>query len=210
SFTYDHRTLRIGLPVRSALHKQCTGGSVVRWVTTGESPLLYVFANVSHHFLCCSSSPGAAARFGKGRVGFHVVALAARMCACSFSLFVPPLWFILSQSTIHSGLGRATFDVRIDGPETRLGITCIVRKSCRAQGQPRRSPRAHGGFHGYLYRPSEVCCTYGSGLAKRLTVPVLRLVTESCGLYDSGCNWLARMTLATSIAPPGRQLNWEM
>ena len=42
-FTYDHRTLKTGLPVRSALLKQRTGGLVVRWVTTGESPLLYVF-----------------------------------------------------------------------------------------------------------------------------------------------------------------------
>jgi hypothetical protein len=31
------------LPVRSALFKQRTGGLVVRWVTTGESPLLNVF-----------------------------------------------------------------------------------------------------------------------------------------------------------------------
>jgi hypothetical protein len=31
------------LPVRSALFKQDTGGLVVRWVTTSESPLLYVF-----------------------------------------------------------------------------------------------------------------------------------------------------------------------
>jgi hypothetical protein len=42
NLTYDHRTLRIRLPVRSALYKQCTGGLVVRWVTTSESPLLYV------------------------------------------------------------------------------------------------------------------------------------------------------------------------
>jgi hypothetical protein len=42
-FTYDHRTLKIELPVRSAVLKQCTGGLVVRWVTTGEYPLLYVF-----------------------------------------------------------------------------------------------------------------------------------------------------------------------
>ncbi|KAF1936157.1 hypothetical protein EJ02DRAFT_359757, partial [Clathrospora elynae] len=41
--TYDHRTLKIELPVRSAVLKQCTGGLVVRWVTTSESPLLYVF-----------------------------------------------------------------------------------------------------------------------------------------------------------------------
>ena len=42
--TYDHRTMRIRLPVRSAIYKHCTGGLVVRWVTTSESPLLYVFA----------------------------------------------------------------------------------------------------------------------------------------------------------------------
>jgi hypothetical protein len=44
SSTYDHRTLKIELPVRSAVLKQCTGGLVVRWVTTSEYPLLYVFA----------------------------------------------------------------------------------------------------------------------------------------------------------------------
>ncbi|KAH3917176.1 hypothetical protein HBH56_053330 [Parastagonospora nodorum] len=43
-FTYDHRALNTRLPVRSAIFKQRTGGLVVRWVTTGESPLLYVFA----------------------------------------------------------------------------------------------------------------------------------------------------------------------
>ena len=50
--TYDHRTLKIRLPVRSAIYKQCTGGLVVRWVTTSESPLLYVFV---HHFFCFGS-----------------------------------------------------------------------------------------------------------------------------------------------------------
>jgi hypothetical protein len=44
--TYDHRTLKTRLPVRSALFKQRTGGLVVRWVTTSEYPLLYVFAHV--------------------------------------------------------------------------------------------------------------------------------------------------------------------
>jgi hypothetical protein len=42
-FTYDHRTMNTELPVRSAVLKHCTGGLVVRWVTTSESPLLYVF-----------------------------------------------------------------------------------------------------------------------------------------------------------------------
>ncbi|KAH4059889.1 hypothetical protein HBI46_046140 [Parastagonospora nodorum] len=46
SFTYDHRTMRTRLPVRSAIYKHRTGGLVVRWVTTGESPLSYVFAVV--------------------------------------------------------------------------------------------------------------------------------------------------------------------
>jgi hypothetical protein len=41
--TYDHRTMNTELPVRSAVLKHCTGGLVVRWVTTSESPLLYVF-----------------------------------------------------------------------------------------------------------------------------------------------------------------------
>jgi hypothetical protein len=51
--TYDHRTLKIRLPVRSAIYKQCTGGLVVRWVTTSESPLLYVFV-----FLLGRTNPG--------------------------------------------------------------------------------------------------------------------------------------------------------
>jgi hypothetical protein len=42
-FTYDHRTLKTRLPVRSAIYKQCTGGLVVEFVRIGESPLLYVF-----------------------------------------------------------------------------------------------------------------------------------------------------------------------
>jgi hypothetical protein len=53
SFTYDHRTLKTRLPVRSALFKQRTGGLVVRWVTTSEYPLLYVFGIV---FVLCDDS----------------------------------------------------------------------------------------------------------------------------------------------------------
>ncbi|KAF1937045.1 hypothetical protein EJ02DRAFT_357758, partial [Clathrospora elynae] len=43
------------LPVRSAVLKQCTGGLVVRWVTTSESPLLYVFAFFA--LFCFTSNP---------------------------------------------------------------------------------------------------------------------------------------------------------
>ena len=39
------------LPVRSALSEQRTGGLVVRWVTTSEYPLLYVFAHLSHPWI---------------------------------------------------------------------------------------------------------------------------------------------------------------
>jgi hypothetical protein len=53
SSTYDHRTLKTRLPVRSALFKQRTGGLVVRWVTTGESPLLYVFAYIEQCYCFC-------------------------------------------------------------------------------------------------------------------------------------------------------------
>ena len=41
-FTYDHRPMDISRPVCSAEIKHRTGGLVVRWVTTSESPLLYV------------------------------------------------------------------------------------------------------------------------------------------------------------------------
>jgi hypothetical protein len=51
SSTYDHRILTILLPVRSAYIKQDTGGLVVRWVTTGESPLLYVLGIFLEEFL---------------------------------------------------------------------------------------------------------------------------------------------------------------
>ena len=43
SVVHGQETTR--LPVRSALFKQRTGGLVVRWVTTSEYPLLYVFDN---------------------------------------------------------------------------------------------------------------------------------------------------------------------
>jgi uncharacterized membrane protein HdeD (DUF308 family) len=42
--TYDHRNLDLAHPVRSGVLNQVTGGLVVRWVTTSEYPLLYVFA----------------------------------------------------------------------------------------------------------------------------------------------------------------------
>ena len=43
--------MKIRLPVRSAIYKHDTGGLVVRWVTTSESPLLYVFAFFLPFFL---------------------------------------------------------------------------------------------------------------------------------------------------------------
>jgi hypothetical protein len=48
--TYDHRLKRIGHPVRSAIHKLEIGGLVVRWVTTGEYLLLYVYFFSSFFF----------------------------------------------------------------------------------------------------------------------------------------------------------------
>ncbi|KAF2024581.1 hypothetical protein EK21DRAFT_93960 [Setomelanomma holmii] len=39
--TYDHRFEKLALPVCSAVLKLVTGGLVVRWVTTGEYPLLF-------------------------------------------------------------------------------------------------------------------------------------------------------------------------
>ena len=51
SSTYDHRVWRTGLPVRSAVLKPHAGELVVRWVTTSESSLLYVFVLFFLHFM---------------------------------------------------------------------------------------------------------------------------------------------------------------
>ena len=42
SITYGHRLWKLGHPVRSAVLKPQIGSLVLRWVTTGESGLLYV------------------------------------------------------------------------------------------------------------------------------------------------------------------------
>ena len=42
SFTYDHRRMKTGHPVRSGVLKHSTGCVVVGWVTTSEFQLLYV------------------------------------------------------------------------------------------------------------------------------------------------------------------------
>ncbi|KAJ5294997.1 hypothetical protein N7508_009818 [Penicillium antarcticum] len=52
SGTYDHRVWRTGLPVRSAVLKPHAGKLVVRWVTTSESLLLYVFIFFVIFLLC--------------------------------------------------------------------------------------------------------------------------------------------------------------
>ncbi|KEQ80464.1 hypothetical protein M438DRAFT_385940, partial [Aureobasidium pullulans EXF-150] len=43
TITYGHSQLKTGHPVRSAIHKQLNGRLVLRWVTTWESLLLYVY-----------------------------------------------------------------------------------------------------------------------------------------------------------------------
>ncbi|KAH0360616.1 hypothetical protein KCU65_g9314, partial [Aureobasidium melanogenum] len=43
---YGHSQLKTGHPVRSAIHKQLNGRLVLRWVTTWESLLLYVFVSI--------------------------------------------------------------------------------------------------------------------------------------------------------------------
>ena len=43
TFTYDHRLVRTGHPVRSAILKHQIGRLVVEWVTISEYLLLYVF-----------------------------------------------------------------------------------------------------------------------------------------------------------------------
>jgi hypothetical protein len=58
SFTYDHRRRTILGPVRSPHGKPSTGGLVVRWVTTGEYPLLYVFAYLLDSFFLFGNVEG--------------------------------------------------------------------------------------------------------------------------------------------------------
>lgn len=47
SSTYGHRIKRTQVPVRSLIDKFDIGELVVGWVTTSESPLLYVFVSWS-------------------------------------------------------------------------------------------------------------------------------------------------------------------
>ena len=60
TITYDHRCQRARDPVRSPLDKLATAGSVLRSVTTGESPVLYVFfrfvSTMIHPYLNSSSA----------------------------------------------------------------------------------------------------------------------------------------------------------
>jgi hypothetical protein len=61
SSTYDHRISNLAFPVCSVVLKRDTGGLVVKWVTIGESSLLYVFA-----FVAFRSKIGARIRWEHG------------------------------------------------------------------------------------------------------------------------------------------------
>ena len=74
-FTYDHRILTPALPVRSAVLKQDTGGLVVRWVTTSESPLLYVFEVLVRGFFCMWSGRTYCRTPFKVYVSVYIIAL---------------------------------------------------------------------------------------------------------------------------------------
>ena len=98
-FTYDHRTLKIRLPVRSAIYKQCTGGLVVRWVTTSESPLLYVFVHLLH----------------------PPYLLAVLRTMCSFLSYVP-------YELRHDGYRARCFVLIVLTSLGLVGPTCFVRE----------------------------------------------------------------------------------
>ena len=80
--TYDHRTLKTRLPVRSALFKERTGGLVVRWVTTSEYPLLYIFTLCVQLRCILTASLGSSWFFGCEQ---RVVVLAS-WCCVGFTL----------------------------------------------------------------------------------------------------------------------------
>ncbi|KAF2636387.1 hypothetical protein P280DRAFT_409808, partial [Massarina eburnea CBS 473.64] len=67
TITYDHRIMSTELPVRSAVLKHDTGGLVVRWVTTGEYLLLYVFAVFADFFFLCRKESNYRGKVEKGR-----------------------------------------------------------------------------------------------------------------------------------------------
>jgi hypothetical protein len=78
SSTYDHRTMNTELPVRSAVLKHCTGGLVVRWVTTSESPLLYVIIFLPTSFLSHTS----------------LTSLCRPIASRSLASFIPPFCYM--------------------------------------------------------------------------------------------------------------------
>ncbi|KAF1358279.1 hypothetical protein EJ07DRAFT_124632, partial [Lizonia empirigonia] len=91
SSTYDHRTLKTRLPVRSALFKQRTGGLVVRWVTTSEYPLLYVFCRCHCFVQHCDDLWYS-----------FVVLLLSRWCRCSYAVCL----------SIHSSSANSLAELR--------------------------------------------------------------------------------------------------
>ena len=100
--TYDHRTLKTRLPVRSALFKQRTGGLVVRWVTTSEYPLLYVFGIV---FVLCDDGVNLDDKSRGGLIHFTKV---VGRCGCN----VYPNWYWSCQDPIDDFCSTRT-DVNI-------------------------------------------------------------------------------------------------
>jgi hypothetical protein len=72
-FAIDHRTLKKGLPVRSAVLKQCAVRLVVGWVTTSESLMLIVFATLC--FLC-GETDWLLLRYGSSFTGAHHIRMA--------------------------------------------------------------------------------------------------------------------------------------
>jgi hypothetical protein len=73
------------LPVRSALFKQRTGGLVVRWVTTSESPLLNVFVDILEFLL---GSFGVQSRYNEYEVGKTCPTLFLMICALLTSVII--------------------------------------------------------------------------------------------------------------------------
>jgi hypothetical protein len=75
SFTYDHFFVNAFDPVRSRIIKHERGGLVLRWVTTGESPLLYVFSFCPSEEKEGKMEAGEEEVIGRGAVGAYYFAL---------------------------------------------------------------------------------------------------------------------------------------